>query len=41
MNTSVYLSPSVQENNIGIGNYGTEEKRMNEIADIVEDKLIP
>jgi N-acetylmuramoyl-L-alanine amidase len=36
----VYLSPSVQENNIGVGNYGTEEKRMNEITDIVEEKLL-
>ena len=31
----VYISPSTQEKNIGVGNYGTEEKRMNEIADIV------
>lgn len=31
----IYISPSVQENNIGAGNYGTEEKRMNQIADIV------
>lgn len=31
----VYISPSTQENNVGVGNYGTEEKRMNEIADIV------
>lgn len=31
----VYLSPSKQENNIGVGGYGTEEMRMNEIADVV------
>lgn len=31
----VYISPSTQENNIGIGNYGTEEMRMNQLADIV------
>lgn len=36
---SVYLSPSTQEANVGIGNYGTEEKRMNEITDILEDLL--
>lgn len=35
----VYLSPSLQEWNVGIGDYGTEEKRMNEIADVVERKL--
>lgn len=29
----VYISPSTQEANIGLGNYGSEEKRMNEIAD--------
>lgn len=33
---SVYLSPSVQDWNLGYGNYGTEEQRMNEIADVVE-----
>ena len=36
----VYLSPSTQEANIGKGDYGSEEKRMNEIADILEDLLI-
>ena len=36
---SIYLSPSTQENNKGAGNYGTEEKRMNEIADITEKEL--
>lgn len=35
----IYLSPSVQENNRGLGNYGTEEERMNEITDIVEREL--
>jgi len=39
MSKSVYLSPSTQENNIGAGNYGTEESRMNEIADITEKEL--
>lgn len=36
---SIYLSPSTQENNVGAGNYGTEEKRMNEITNIVEAAL--
>ena len=36
---SVYLSPSLQEWNIGVGDFGTEEQRMNEIADIVEREL--
>jgi N-acetylmuramoyl-L-alanine amidase len=35
----VYISPSTQENNIGVGNYGTEERRMNQIADIVVPML--
>lgn len=35
----IYLSPSLQENNIGKGNYGTEEKRMNQIADVVLELL--
>jgi N-acetylmuramoyl-L-alanine amidase len=39
MNKSVYLSPSTQENNVGVGNYGTEEKRMNQIADVTEHEL--
>jgi N-acetylmuramoyl-L-alanine amidase len=30
-----YISPSTQEHNVGVGKYGTEEKRMNEIADVV------
>lgn len=36
---SVYLSPSTQENNKGAGQYGTEEKRMNQICDVVENIL--
>jgi len=36
---SVYLSPSTQEKNIGYGNYGTEEYRANQIADITEKIL--
>jgi N-acetylmuramoyl-L-alanine amidase len=36
---SVYLSPSTQERNIGAGDYGTEEKRCNEIIDITEKVL--
>ena len=35
----VYLSPSVQEWNVGVGDYGTEEQRMNELADIVQAEL--
>lgn len=35
----VYLSPSLQEWNVGIGDYGTEEKRMNQVADVVEREL--
>lgn len=35
----VFLSPSTQQFNIGYGNYGTEEERMNQIADIVEYEL--
>lgn len=40
MSKSIYLSPSTQENNVGAGNYGTEENRMNAIADITEKELI-
>lgn len=39
MSKSVYLSPSTQEKNIGIGSYGTEESRMNQIADVVKSNL--
>ena len=35
----VYISPSVQDWNIGYGNYGTEEERMNLIADVLEYEL--
>ena len=35
----VYLSPSLQEWNVGYGNYGTEEQRMNQIADVVAYEL--
>ena len=31
----VYISPSKQEANVGTGNYGTEEQRMNAVADVV------
>jgi N-acetylmuramoyl-L-alanine amidase len=39
MEYSVYLSPSTQERNVGVSGYGTEEKRMNEIADIIKKVL--
>jgi len=39
MYKTVYLSPSTQERNIGAGNFGTEEKRMNQICDVVEKIL--
>lgn len=39
MTKSVYLSPSTQEKNIGVGNYGTEEMRMNQVADVTERLL--
>jgi N-acetylmuramoyl-L-alanine amidase len=35
----VFLSPSMQQGNIGAGDYGTEEQRMNEIADVVQQLL--
>ncbi len=35
----IYLSPSAQEYNIGLNDFGSEEYRMNKIADIVEQKL--
>lgn len=35
----VYISPSSQHDNVGVGNYGTEEVRMNQIADVVETEL--
>jgi N-acetylmuramoyl-L-alanine amidase len=36
---SVYLSPSLQKDNIGIGDYGSECFRMNLVADVVEETL--
>lgn len=39
MAKSVYLSPSTQENNIGAGQYGAEEKRCNQIVDVIEPIL--
>ena len=39
MSKSVYLSPSMQENNTGALNYGTEEVRMNQVADVVQKIL--
>lgn len=35
----VYLSPSTQEFNIGVGSFGNEEERMNQIADVVQRQL--
>lgn len=35
----IFLSPSTQEFNIGYGDFGSEEYRMNRIADIVERLL--
>ncbi len=35
MGKSIYLSPSTQENNIGVSGYGTEEQRMNELTDAI------
>ena len=32
----VYIAPSLEHFNVGYGNYGTEEKRANVIADVVE-----
>jgi N-acetylmuramoyl-L-alanine amidase len=40
MTKSIYLSPSTQEKNLGVGNYGSEESRMNEVCDVVEKILI-
>ena len=40
MSKSVYLSPSIQEGNIGYGDYGTEEKRMNEVCDVTQKHLL-
>ncbi len=35
----VYISPSSQDDNVGVGNFGTEEIRMNQVADVVEAEL--
>ncbi len=35
----VYISPSVQNWNVGYGSYGTEEQRMNLLADVLEYEL--
>lgn len=35
----VFLSPSNQTNNIGVGSYGTEKYRMNQLADYVQQAL--
>ena len=35
----IFLSPSTQEFNVGYGDFGTEEYRMNRIADIAEQLL--
>ena len=35
----VYLSPSLQEHNVGFGDYGTEIQRMNDVADVVQGEL--
>lgn len=40
MSKSVYLSPSAQEQNLGYGTYGTEETRMNQIADVTQKVLL-
>ncbi|MBQ8606083.1 MAG: N-acetylmuramoyl-L-alanine amidase [Clostridia bacterium] len=37
--SDVYVSPSSEHFNTGYGNYGTEERRMNLIADVVEYEL--
>lgn len=39
MSKSIYLSPSMQEHNFGVADYGTEEVRMNQVADVVERTL--
>lgn len=36
----VYLSPSTQSKSFGIGDFGVEEFRMNQIADVVERALL-
>lgn len=36
----VYLSPSTQTKSFGVGDFGVEEFRMNQIADVVERELL-
>ena len=36
----VYLSPSTQDKSFGVGDFGVEEFRMNQIADVVEQSLL-
>ena len=36
----VYLSPSTQDKSFGVGDFGVEEFRMNQIADVVEQALL-
>lgn len=40
MQEIIYLSPSTQEANVGVLDYGTEEYRMNELTDILEIILV-
>lgn len=40
MAKKVYLSPSTQEENIGAGNFGSEEVRMNQITNVIAYHLI-
>lgn len=35
----IYIAPSTQQENVGVGDYSTEEQRMHEIADIVVPEL--
>lgn len=36
----VYLSPSTQDKSFGVDNFGSEEFRMNQIADAVQEELL-
>lgn len=36
----VYLSPSTQDKSFGVGDFGVEDFRMNQIADIVQQELL-
>lgn len=36
---TIYLSPSTQQHNLGAGDYGTEEQRMNQLCDLVQQRL--